>query len=178
MRDSHKSPRFIERCYKLYEQKMYQVAYSILRDEGMAEDAVQEAFVKLMKSDTSFTDVKSDDCKRYLITVIKHASITIYNKRKREQEMFYFSDRDEEFEQEEIEQLDAEREQVRLAINQLPEKYYEVLDCMIVREMTVKETAQALSISEANVRKRFERAKVLLKTIVKGSDEYGKFRVV
>lgn len=56
---------------------MYQVAYSILRDEGMAEDAVQEAFLKLMKSDTSFADVKSGDCKRYLITVIKHASITI-----------------------------------------------------------------------------------------------------
>ena len=40
---------FIENCYKLYEQKMYQIAYGILRDKGLAEDAVQEAFFKLMK---------------------------------------------------------------------------------------------------------------------------------
>lgn len=178
MHDSKRSPRFIEKCYKLYEQKMYQVAYSILRDEGMAEDAVQEAFFKLMKSDTSFADVKSDDCKRYLITVIKHASITIYNKRKKEQELIYLSDRSEEFEQEDVQEIDDEREQIRLAISQLPSKYYSVLDCMVVKEMSVKETAQALSLTESNVRKRFERAKLLLKTIVKGSDEYEEFRVV
>lgn len=178
MHDSKMSPRFIEKCYKLYEQKMYQVAYSILRDEGMAEDAVQEAFVKLMKSNTSFADVKSEDCKRYLITVIKHASITIYNKRKKEKEVSYLSDREEEFEQEDVQEIDDEREQIRLALEKLPEKYYAVMDCMIVREMSVKETAQVLSITEANVRKRFERAKLLLKTIVKGSDEYGEFRVV
>lgn len=172
------SPRFIEKCYKLYEQKMYQVAYNILRDEGMAEDAVQEAFVKLMKCDTSFADVKSDDCKRYLITVIKHASITIYNKRKKEQELVYLSGQSEEFEQEDLQETDEESEQIRLAINKLPSKYYSVLNCMVVKEMSVKETAQELSITEANVRKRFERAKILLKTIVKGSDEYEEFRVV
>ena len=65
---------------------MYQVALSILRDPGLAEDAVQEAFMKLMKSDAFFADAWSDDCKRYMITVIKHASINIYNKKKREAE--------------------------------------------------------------------------------------------
>ena len=70
--------RFIEKCYQLYEQKMYQVAYSILRDERMAEDAVQEAFLKLMKSKILFKDANSDDCKRYMITVIKNASIECF----------------------------------------------------------------------------------------------------
>ena len=77
------SIKFIEKCYKLYEQKMYQVALSILRDPGLAEDAVQEAFMKLMKSDAYFEDARSDDCRRYMITVIKHASINIYNKKKK-----------------------------------------------------------------------------------------------
>ena len=48
------SIKFIEKCYKLYEQKMYYVALSILHDSGLAEDAVQEAFMKLMKSEDSF----------------------------------------------------------------------------------------------------------------------------
>ncbi len=56
---------------------MYQVAYLILRDAGFAEDSVQEAFLKLMKWNIYFENPKSDDCKRYIITVIKHSSIDI-----------------------------------------------------------------------------------------------------
>ncbi|MDE5864634.1 MAG: sigma-70 family RNA polymerase sigma factor, partial [Lachnospiraceae bacterium] len=87
MKDKRASIRFIEKCYKLYEQKMYQVANSILRDSGLAEDAVQEAFIKLMKSGTCFENPESEDCKRYVITVIKHSAINIYNKKRREQEI-------------------------------------------------------------------------------------------
>ncbi len=177
MQDKKASLRFIERCYKLYEQKMYQIAYSILRDEGMAEDAVQDAFLKLMKSDTYFHDVKSDDCKRYIITVIKHSSITIYNRKKRESEIIYLSDRDEDFEQLE-ETEDTDRQNLRILMNKLPSKYYEVVDCMVVKELSVRETARELEITEANVRKRFERAKFLLKSIMKGSGEYGESGVV
>lgn len=75
MNEKRASIRFIERCYKLYEQKMYHVAYCILRDEGLAEDAVQEAFLKLMKSNVDFKDAKSDECKQYIITIIKHVLI-------------------------------------------------------------------------------------------------------
>lgn len=178
MQDPKKSLHFIEKCYKLYEQKMYQVAYRILRDEGMAEDAVQEAFIKLMKSDTFFADAESDDCKRYMITVIKNASITIYNKKKKEQEHVYFSDRSEEFERPDIDDAANENEQVLSAISKLPEKYYSVVECLVVKDMTVKETAKSLDISEANVRKRFERSKLLLKTIMKGVDRYEGYRAV
>ena len=73
---------FIEDCYRLYEQKMYRVAYRVLNDEGQAEDAVSEAFIRLMKKDVFFEDAKSDDCKRYIIKVIKNVSINIYNKNK------------------------------------------------------------------------------------------------
>lgn len=177
MQDYKTSVRFIERCYKLYEQKMYKVAYSILRDEGMAEDAVQEAFLKIMKSDTYFQDVKSDECKRYIITVIKHASITIYNKRKREQEVLFLSEDENDIAQPE-KQVDAKKQELDELIERLPEKYYEVVDCLVRKDLSVKETAHELSITESNVRKRFERAKALLKTFAKGSDVYEENRAV
>lgn len=44
MRIQREEKRFIEKCYRLYEQKMYQVAYSILRDSGLAEDACRRRF--------------------------------------------------------------------------------------------------------------------------------------
>ena len=47
MNEKRASIRFIERCYKLYEQKMYHVAYCILRDEGLAEDVGSGSIFKV-----------------------------------------------------------------------------------------------------------------------------------
>ena len=60
--------RFVERCYELYEQKMYRVAYNILHDVNAAEDAVQDAFVKLVRSKIVFDDAESIECKKYIMS--------------------------------------------------------------------------------------------------------------
>ena len=61
----NKQISFIEDCYKLYEQKMFRVALSVLHDETLAEDAVQEAFLQLIKHKVYFASSTSDDCKRF-----------------------------------------------------------------------------------------------------------------
>lgn len=153
---------FIEQCYRLYEQKMYRAAYCILRDSAWAEDAVQDAFLKLMKGQVYFADAGSDDCKKYIITVIRHSAIDIYNKKKRERELFCFCNQT----------LSGERVcapesggkiDVQEIMSVLSPRYYEVVDCLAVKNLSVKETAGKLGISEANVRKRFERAKKMLR---------------
>lgn len=169
------SKSFIENCYILYEQKMYQIAFMILHDEQLAEDAVSEAFLKLMKSDTCFEDVKSDDCKRYIITVIKHASITIYNKKKREREVIYFTDDDTAFDQQDDQN---EEHDIDSFVEKLPQRYKEVVECLVQKNLTVKETSKVLGITEDNVRKRFERAKHMLVKISKGSGDYEGIREV
>ena len=47
----------IVKLYELYEQKMYGVAFSVLHDSWQAEDAVSEAFVKLIKNIRKIKDV-------------------------------------------------------------------------------------------------------------------------
>lgn len=44
----------IETLFELYEQKMYRIAFSILNDEGQAEDAVIAAFEKILKTEMAF----------------------------------------------------------------------------------------------------------------------------
>ena len=165
MQMPRKQVKFIETCYKLYEQKMYYVAYSILHDEGKAEDAVQDAFLKLMKHEVQFERADSDDCKRYIITVIRNAAITIYNKTKKESEYMYLTDKEERAEAAVTMDLDSDTDWKSL-IETLPEKYREVVECLVIKEYTTRETATKLNITEANVRKRYERAKQMMKDYV------------
>ena len=166
------SLRFIETCYPLYEQKMYQIAYSILRDTQLAEDAVQNAFLKLMRHNIYFEDARSDYTKRYIITVIKHSDIDIYQRKKREQEFLYLSDQVTE-KQDKVDQDNQEESaELKNLISLLPPRYHAVVQCLVIKNLSVRETARELDITEANVRKRYERAKKMLKTLVKGSDLY------
>ena len=51
-------------------------------------------------------------------------------------------------------------------MNSLPEKYYDVVECLVVRDYSVQETADRLGITEANVRKRYERAKKMMRQAI------------
>lgn len=157
---------FIENCYALYEQKMFRVALSVLHDESLAEDAVQDDFLQLLKHKVFFPKADSDDCKRYIITVIKNASINIYNKRKNETKIVSITENLEEVVSSEAVEPGIESDDGAICtplINSLPEKYHDVVECLVIRDYSVKETAEKLGITEANVRKRYERAKKLMR---------------
>ena len=160
-----KQRSFIERCYELYEQKMFRVALSVLHDEKFAEDAVQEAFLQLIKHKVFFRKADSDDCKRYIITVIRNASINIYNKRNNENRIVSYSDNLEEICGEQaIEDDRSELEAVCTPLmDSLPPKYFNVVNCLVIHDYSVAETARELGITEANVRKRYERAKKMMR---------------
>lgn len=160
------SVRFIEKCYSLYEHKMYRTAFSILNDPGAAEDAVQEAFLNLMKSNKVFEDAESDDCKRYIVSVIKSAAIDIYRIRKRESNVISLTDLEEIVESSHNEQDSKDAADLNSILNKLPSKYKDVVQCLVIDDLSVRETSSRLQISESCVRKRFERAKKKLKAYV------------
>ena len=172
-----KSVVFIETCYRLYEQKMYAVAYRILKDRYLAEDVVQETFLKLMRKKVYFEDAESTECKGYLIKALKHSAIDIYRKREKEREREFLSDDASESEGEttgnHIGYVETANDEAELAAyaGLLPEKYREVVSCLVEKEMSVRETAEELGITEANVRQRFRRAKNKKKKKMCGESE-------
>ena len=156
-----KQKQFIESCYRLYEQKMYHVAYSILHDEGKAEDAVHDAFLNLIKKNIQFDEPESADCKRFIITVIRNASINIYNKKMRESKLLFFTEKDDHA----IaapESSDNDLSEIEDKLDGLPKKYRKIVRYLVIDEYSTKETASLLGLTEANVRKRYERARRML----------------
>lgn len=159
-----------ELMFELYEQKMYHVAFSILNNEWQAEDAVMDAFEKILKHDKSISDPYSEDTKRYVIRVVRNAAIDIYrrNVRDRDNITLINDDSGRVFHQEIEFDSDFSNEVAEIIIG-LPKEYREVLYERYAKEKTVKETAQTLQISESAVRKRQERALKMLRNRMGGS---------
>ena len=73
----------LKALYEVYEQPMYRIAYAVLHDQGLAEDAVSEAFLRLIGKLHKLSDCNSDRTKNYIIKVIKSTSINIYRRNKK-----------------------------------------------------------------------------------------------
>ena len=158
------SPDIIEDLYRLYEQQMYHQAYMVLRDEYLAEDAVHEAFLKLIKNRGKLTDPGSPAVRRYVFKALESAALDIYRKQKKLRENCLELD-------ESVENTAASEEpgpEVKSDLfTELPGKYASVMRCLFIDGLSIRETSAVLSISEALVRKRCERGRKLLEKILR-----------
>lgn len=165
MTQESRQERFTE-LYDLYSSSMYRIAYSILKDEGLAEDAVQQTFLKLYSSMDRVGEPRSGQTRSYIVVLVRNTAIDLYRKRKREQAL-YFDD---------LEQLPVSNaplpedtaintqsdEAVSRALNALGEKYAAILRMRYCYGYRNKEIAQRLEMTEAAVASRIFQAKRLL----------------
>ncbi len=152
----------IDSLYREYEQQMYRQAYSILKDEYMAEDAVHEAFIKLIRNRGKISDTQSRSVRSYVFKTLKSAALDLYRNKKKERESCV------EFDESLENTLTAEEtglESPEDLLAKLPEKYAQVMQCLFMDGLSIRETAAVLQISESLVRKRCERSRKLLRRL-------------
>ncbi len=166
MKDTKNGEEDVIDClYRLYEQRMFRWAYEILRDEYLAEDAVHEAFLRLIRRRDKIRDPASPEVRSYVYKTQRSAALDLYRRRKRHRDNCL--DFDEEADKGYFEDYDsAGGEKNTLALmGELPEKYAAVMRCLFWDGLSIRETAAVLMLSEACVRKRCERARVMLRSI-------------
>ncbi len=69
--------------YGRYKNLIYSIAFQILEDEGMAEDAVQETFLYVAKNMKKIGAPAAPETKTFLSIIGQHQAIDLYRKRKR-----------------------------------------------------------------------------------------------
>ncbi len=154
----YQSEDIIDGLYRLYEQPMYFEAYKILHDEHLAEDAVHEAFLRLIRNREKFVDPQSPAVRSYVYKAIRSAALDLYRKEKKRRENCLELD-------ESVETAVAEEFSYNVSLSliaELPPKYASVIRCLFIDGLSIKETSAVLKISENCVRKRCERARKLL----------------
>ncbi|MDE6540225.1 MAG: sigma-70 family RNA polymerase sigma factor, partial [Ruminococcus sp.] len=61
----------IKAIYELYEQPMYRIAFAVLKNPELAEDAVSDAFVRIIERLKKIKAPESDKTKAYIVKMIK-----------------------------------------------------------------------------------------------------------
>jgi RNA polymerase sigma-70 factor (ECF subfamily) len=154
---------------------LFRVSYRITRDEDAAEDLTQVAFSRIYEKNMSFPSL--DVAKYWLIRVVKNASLNYAKRKERERKAYEKSFRETAHRKEETgEEAIIKKEtaeEIREALDQLPEKLRIVLILKEYGELNYKEIGRALGISEGNVKVRAFRARERLMAILENNSENG-----
>ena len=162
--DSH--PEFIlERRVRENQVSLKRLCYLYLHDEAMAEDAVQETFLKAFRSLGDFRGEANE--KTYLTRIAINTCKDMLRSG-----WFRHIDRritvDMLPSQEKIK--DPAHREVAVAVMNLPRKLREVILLYYYRGLNTLEIAETLNISQPAVTGRLKRAREKLKGILKGGD--------
>jgi RNA polymerase sigma-70 factor (ECF subfamily) len=143
---------------------MFRVAHGLLRNVQDAEDAVQEALLKLYR--TGGWDEMLDE-RAFLARTVWRVGLDIAARRAKSTESLdrdgapEFAAASESAEATLVEH--GERELLRRLIDGLPEELRQPLVLSAIEEMTSREVAEAIGIPEGTVRTRTMRARAELK---------------
>lgn len=166
---------FVEKLYDHYDKQMYVIAFSILRHRQDAEDCVHDAVVNLIECLDSFRHIDEErKLRRLLAIAVRNKAIDLYRRmiRQLEVEASMAMEIDEGLLASDV--ADEESDVVRMVINEenqrlvatlvrkLDDIYRDVILLKFEQEMTTKEIAKFLNITDDLVRMRYMRAKKLL----------------
>ncbi len=153
-----------------YNQRLYRVARAILRDDGEAEDVMQDAYVRAYQHLRQFEG--RAQFSTWLTRIAVHEALARMRRRNRFQDLDALLDTQGDSmtrllsntpDPESRASQGELRGLLEEAILALPESYRTVFVMRDVEEMSTAEAAEALGLSEENVKVRLHRARAMLR---------------
>ncbi len=164
----HYSESTFEQIYHTYFRRVYSFLYKLCHDTVTAEDLTQETFYQAYRSLGRYDGT----CEMFtwLVAIAKNLFFKFLRRRNREPMLIdlYITEPELPFTEEPGYRLikELEASDLRRAISSMPEKYSDVLILRIYGELSYKEIAAKLGISESSAKVIFFRAKNRIKEIL------------
>ena len=144
--------------YEVYEQPMYRIAYAVLHDQGLAEDAVNEAFFRIAKNFSKINEVHCPRTRNFIVIIVRNISIDMVRRDSAGAAAAEeFVDTMAELPESRLEFTETKR-----VIRELPAIYRDVLLLFFVDGYETKEIAEFLGLRRETVKKRLQRGRVIL----------------
>lgn len=150
---------------KLYYEKrnlMYAVAFRILNNESLAEEAVNDAFLSVARNFQTVGRLSAHKLQKYLIITSRNAANMILRKEKNALDELPLEDEyvsDEDITSRGIDTL-------KKCMSKLPQTDKEIIYLRYAADMDHRQIGAVLGISQAASRKRLQKAKQRLKALL------------
>jgi RNA polymerase sigma-70 factor (ECF subfamily) len=150
--------------YNLFYKTIYNTCYRILSNAMDAEDCMQEAFIKAFNKIQFIGDAPPEAwLKRIAINTCLDTLKSKHQDWEETDETFYIANEPPPDEEE----INWKVEQIKIAIEKLPEKYRIILSLYLMEGYDHEEIAEILQLNEATARSQYARAKRKLIDIIK-----------
>lgn len=152
----------VEQLYNKYKKSMYYTAKKILRDDYLAEDAIHQTFVNIIKNLDAIGDISSPQTSSYCVISCRRVAIDIMRKEHKDK----FIDTDDlldqipdgtNIEEEIILKMDLELIIDKVSI--LPDIYRDIFYLYYSNGCSLKQITKVLNISNEAAKKRLQRAR-------------------
>ena len=151
--------------YDMYCRAMYTTAFNFVKDEAIAEDMAQEAFIKAFQNIASFSGEVSFGA--WLKRIVINGCLDWLKKRK----LTIVSMNDQKIPVADEENWEVDDtttvDHIKNAIHQLPEKYKVVLKLFLLEGYDHQEISEILNITEVSSRSQLHRGKNKLRELLK-----------
>ncbi len=162
----------VEQLFRAYEKPIFYYLYNFLKEQHLAEDALQTVFIKIIKNIDKITEVSSKETKNYIYKIAKNTAINFYNKIKKEQAVTKEYDEmviniiDEKDAIEIIARQDMS-EELENCLSLLSDSDKDIISLKYGLEWSDQQIAKHYEITEQSVRQRLSRARKRLANIIK-----------
>lgn len=149
---------------------MYQIAYDVLHNPDDAEDALQEAFIYIVKNISKISVPICPKTRNYVAIISRNNALTLLKKRKKasvEEIPPFLDDKRVWVNPEKVNEKQLVLDMVRDAIQELPKKYQDCLELSLFYDYTPREIADLLQVKEQSIYKRLNRGRKKLQERLK-----------
>lgn len=150
----------LRELYDLYKQKVFSVGYSILRDAHLAEEALQDAFVKVYNKIGSYDASKNFEA--WLNRIAVNAALDLWRKFRKNKDML--------LDESDFNTVSYSREATEEAINkvwetldQLPHDYRMVVILRDIQGFSGEEASQMLNLKHETLRWKLHKAREMFR---------------
>lgn len=163
-----------EQLYKQYRSTMLYIAKGILTEKSAAEDAVSEAFIKILKNLDKFYEMDCYKTRALIVIITRNTAIDLLRSQNRIKPLSYeecldYTDKDESV----FDEVSAKNayEKLTLYIQKLKPNYSDILFLKGIYGYSTDEIAGMLGITKENVSVRLNRARNALKEQLQKENE-------
>ena len=141
-------------------RQIYAVAYSVLRDFSLADDIVQETYVKILEK--AFSYRKGTNARAWVLSVARNLAIDLFRHRRFEGTEETFADQAMRFDESAV----VSSMEVKQALDRLDDEERQIITLKIYAGLRHKEIASLLGMTEEAAKKKYQRAAAKLRELL------------